>query len=295
MEPIEIYFDDTFGKNLIRLAGILNREAIKQLAPPELESVNIHESRLCFKRLRSLLRMGRHGLDKGEYARLNTFYRDQARALASQRDLTVLTETIKPFIKANIRAGEKSTLVRFRAYLLHKIKKETGNKSIEFARNEVIHQLTAMQAQFFKWEFTDDKSGIFLLGFQTTYKQSRKELGLLKSGITDHLLHEWRKYVKYMWYQTELLLPLWPVVFKAWVKELKTLSQMLGRHHDLVLLNEALQNYLTNNQEKDNLMVFQSIAEEKMSIEKEALSLGSKLFALRPAAIYRILSACLPG
>lgn len=291
MEPIEIHFGDTFGQNLIRLAGILNREAIKQLAPPVLEAGNIHESRLCFKRLRSLLRMGRHGLDKGEYARLNTFYRDQARALAGQRDYTVLSETVKPFIKACDSASEKTNMVRFRAHLHHKRKKETGGKNHENARNEVVHNLTKMQAQLLKWRFSDDKTEIFFLGLQTTYKQARKELALLKTGLTDHLLHEWRKHVKYLWYQTELLIPLWPVVFKAWVKELKTLSQLLGRHHDLMLLETALLKFIEKEQEKAHFTTIQKIKSEKEKIEKEAIGLGCKLFALRGGAIYSLLLA----
>lgn len=293
MEPIEIHFGDTFGQNLVRLAGILNRQAIKQLAPASLEPENIHEARLCFKRLRSLIRMSRHGLDKGEFRRINTFYRDQARAVAGQRDFTVISETLKPLIKIRQSSDEKEYLIRFKAGLHVKRRKNDSNQKLEKVRNEVIHNLTKMQVGIATWEVIEDKPELYLLGLQNTYRLGRKQMAQLKHEMTDHLLHEWRKQVKYLWYHLELVLPLWPVMIKAWIKEMKTLSQMLGRHHDLFLLETALAEFVKSEPPAIPLTLPDEICREKRQIEKDALLLGSKLFSLRKASVYRLLSQCI--
>jgi len=294
LEYIEVRFGETFGQNLVRMAGTLNREAIKQLAPAKVDAKNIHEARLCFKRLRSLLRMARHGLDQGEFRRLNTYYRNQARALAGQRDHTVISETLKPIIKSRDSTEEKAFLIRFRARLQERRNKEAGKQNLESARSEVMHQLTKMQAQLTQWKVIEDKPELFFLGVQTTYGQARKELAQLKSDMSDHMLHEWRKHVKYLWHQMEMLLPIWPVMLKAWVKESKTLSQLLGRHHDLVLVETALREYTEPELEDLALTTFQDLGFEKSRIERDALNLGAKLFSLRQANIYRMLSECIP-
>ena len=53
-------------------------------------------------------------------------------------------------------------------------------------------------------------------------------------------LHEWRKRVKDLWYQQQLLEALWPEVMKAQAKEAKKLSKQLGEDHDLAVLTDVL-------------------------------------------------------
>jgi len=295
LEPIEIHFGENFGQSLIRLAGILNREAIKQLAAPVIEPVNIHQARLCFKRLRSLLRMARHGLDQGEFKLLNTFYRDQARALAGQRDLDVTIVTLKPYIKSRDSVQEKAFLSRLKASLVDKKGKTLENKTLENTPGEVLHKLTKMQPELAHWKVIDENPELFLLGAQTTYGLGKKELTSLKLEVNDHLLHEWRKHVKYLWYQLEMLVALWPNILKAWIKELKILAQALGRHHDLVLVEHAIREFIDPELEDFAMTTLHELSIEKKSLEKDALILGAKIFSLRQACFYRMLAQCLPA
>ena len=294
METIEIHFGENFGQSLIRLAGILNREAIKQLAAPVIEPVNIHEARLCFKRLRSLLRMARHGLDQGEFKQLNTFYRDQARALAGQRDLAVTIDALKPYIKSRDSVQEKAFLSRLKAALVDKKGKTLKNKTLENTPGEVLHQLTKMQPQLAHWKVVDENPELFLFGVQTTYGLAKKELTSLKLAVNDHLLHEWRKNVKYLWYQLEMLISLWPNMLKTWTKEIKTLAQALGRHHDLLLVENAIREFIDPELEDFAMTTLHELSTEKKNLEKDALILGAKIFSLRQACFYRMLAQCLP-
>lgn len=292
LEQVEINFQESFALNFIRLAGFYNRQALKHLMAPVRDYENIHQARLCFKRLRSFIRMGRYGLDDNVFDRLNVFYRDQGRALSELRDLTVVNETLKSIIKTRDSKEEREFLIQFRARLVDKRKKDQGRAVLDDARKEVIHRLSKMQAQISEWKVDDEKTGLFLLGLKNTFSVARKQFKNLRAGFTDHQLHDWRKQVKYFLYQTELITGLWPPMLKVWIKELKSLAQSLGRHHDLVLLETALKEYTEPELEDLVSTTLTQIGEEKANIEQTALLLGAKIFAVRPACVYQQLRAC---
>jgi CHAD domain-containing protein len=292
LESVEINFQESFALNFRRIAGSYNRQALKQLAAPARDYENIHQARLCFKRLRSMIRMGRYGMDEKEFDRLNVFFRNQGRALSELRDLTVVNETLKSIIKTRDSKEERAFLIHFRTRLIDKRKKDQGRAVLDDARQEVIHRLSKMQAQISDWKVDEEKAEIFLLGLKNTFSEARKQFKNLRSGFSDHQLHDWRKQVKYFWYQTELIIGLWPPLLKIWIKELKALAQGLGRHHDLVLLETALKEYTEPELEDLIGTSLAQIREEKALIEQSALSLGAKIFAVPPACIYRQLKVC---
>jgi CHAD domain-containing protein len=292
LEQVEINFQESFALNFTRIAGLYNRQALKQLMAPPRDYENIHQARLCFKRLRSMIRMGRYGIDENEYDRLNVFYRDRGRALSELRDLTVISETLKSIIKTRDSKEEREFLIRFRARIIDKRRKDQGKAVLDDARQEVIHRLSKMQGQISDWKVEKEKPDIFLLGLKNTFSEARKQYKNLRSGFSDHQLHDWRKQVKYFWYQLELISGLWPPLLKVWIKELKTLAQGLGRHHDLVLLETALKEYTEPELEDLIGTTLTQIGEEKANIEQSALLLGAKIFAVRPACVYQQLKAC---
>jgi hypothetical protein len=53
-------------------------------------------------------------------------------------------------------------------------------------------------------------------------------------------LLEWRKSVKYHWYHTRLLAPLWDQALAARADAANTLGELLGLHHDLAVLRATL-------------------------------------------------------
>jgi len=293
LEPAALHFQETFGQNLVRLTGYYNRLALKQLADPERDYRSVHQSRLSFKRLRCLLRFGRFGLNDSEYRRLNRFYRDQARTLSFHRDYTVINEVLKSMIKTRKSATERAFLIQFRARLMQKRKRDQAVTTFDEACREVIHRLSKMQAEISSWEPKETDTELFLLGIKNTFAAAKKQHGNLKVPVTDHQLHEWRKQVKYLWYQAELLIGLWPSMLKPLIRELKSVAQSLGRHHDLVLLESALKEYIEPELEDLAATTLEQISEEKTCIEEKALLLGKKIFAVRPSCLFQQLKACM--
>jgi CYTH domain-containing protein len=77
-------------------------------------------------------------------------------------------------------------------------------------------------------------------GLRATYRDGRKALRRARREPTDEHLHEWRKSVKYLWYQTRLLRDVAPSVLRASIEQLDLLSEALGDDHDLAVLVAGL-------------------------------------------------------
>jgi CYTH domain-containing protein/CHAD domain-containing protein len=69
-----------------------------------------------------------------------------------------------------------------------------------------------------------------------TYRRGRSALGRVRAEPDDQGLHEWRKAVKYLWYQVQLLHDAAPSVLGALAEELDVLSETLGNDHDVAVL-----------------------------------------------------------
>lgn len=77
-------------------------------------------------------------------------------------------------------------------------------------------------------------------GLGATYRLGRDWLRRAEHEPTDERLHEWRKSVKYLWYQARLLRDAAPSVMDPLVSNLDDLAEALGDDHDLAVLVERL-------------------------------------------------------
>ena len=77
-------------------------------------------------------------------------------------------------------------------------------------------------------------------GLGATYARGRRGLRRAEQLPTNHRFHEWRKAVKYLWYQTRLLHDAAPSVLGPLVDQLDGLADALGDDHDLAVLVDLL-------------------------------------------------------
>jgi adenylate cyclase len=78
-------------------------------------------------------------------------------------------------------------------------------------------------------------------GLRETYRLGRKRLRRARHQPTDARLHEWRKSVKYLWYQMRLLEGAAPSAIGPLVERLDDLADALGDDHDIAVLVEQLE------------------------------------------------------
>ena len=110
-----------------------------------------------------------------------------------------------------------------------------------------------------------------------TYRRGRAAFKAARRDTTSEHLHAWRKRVKDLWYQQQLLKDSWPGVMKAQAKEAKKLSKLLGDDHDLTVLAEHV----------EDPEVHELVAKRRAELLQEARALGRRIYAERPKAFAR--------
>lgn len=284
MKPLTIETGKSFSENMLMLMHFCHRSAIRHLRSKTQIHEHIHEARLCFKRLRSYLRLGREGLGVEVYRSYNGFYRDQARAMSQLRDLTAQIETLNGFAATLRTPASRAFLNHLKAALTSQRRKQLELPEASEVRNEVIHALEMKLDEMLQWTFQAQTAEVFGKGIQRVYGRGRRlyrEVTL--SPDNDHNMHEWRKQVKYFWYQLLVLNPLWPGMMTAWAKEVQTLSQMLGKHHDLVVLENTLSGLVVDPKYLPVLrQMSKSISRKKQTLTRMSIDLGSKIYFEKP-------------
>jgi CHAD domain-containing protein len=122
-------------------------------------------------------------------------------------------------------------------------------------------------------------------GVKAAFTQARRAYQIACEDSMPENLHAWRKCAKTLWYHTRLLQRLWPEQMEAMARELETLSEHLGDHHDLVMLREAVENREVGKVKPSELETLNGLAEERQrELRAAALALGARFFAEKPAA-----------
>lgn len=232
----------------------------------------VHEARKVCKQLRGLARLVRPQLG-GLYVDENIRLRDAGRALSKGREATALVETADALFARDAELAEVARLIRRRP-------RPRGDLPLRQARA----QLEAARRHAADWPLRDLSAGDLVVQLVAGYRRARRGWRAARRRPTVLVLHEWRKQAKYHGYQCALVAPLWPAARNR-IPPLKALSDVLGRHHDLHVLALALRrNAGTHVPPALARLARRRIAGEQVHAARQALKLGSALFARAPMA-----------
>ena len=236
----------------------------------------IHETRKTIKRIRALLKMVRDGTGYGFYLRENRYFRDLSRGISLARDYDVLLDTLN-FVASKTRKHAESRAEELKA-------------SIREARDRELETLSAPGGCFEKIPDAFDRalkrmdsflqhSGPIVSvkrGLRRTYRKGRRLLDPVRKTSDMHHTHEFRKSCRYLQFQMELLVPLYPALLKGYAGSIDSLTTKLGNIHDLQKLNVYLfeQGYSTSVTEPDSPLIH--------TIQKQTRRSYSDVFALAP-------------
>lgn len=210
-----------------------------------LSTMNIHEAvhdiRKRLKKLRALARLVRDEMGEENYKAINIFYRDLGRELAEFRDLTAHIETVEALRE---RYGDH-LYVNFFNSIIRNIEKERDEMEKElraknFFSEHLVNKLNYAKKELTKWPVDSDDISIILPSIQRVYKRGKKALEEAYKNPGKEIFHEWRKRVKYLWYQILLLQETWPELFSTFEIEIHELADFLGNDHDLMVLKDKL-------------------------------------------------------
>jgi hypothetical protein len=213
---------ETLDAGLTRIARETVERAVAHLADVTADTATrVHETRKRFKEIRAVLRLGRFGLD-GDFSGLNLAFRDTARELASAREADALVAMAR-----SLRGTTKDPLER-RA--LTRVARLIDRPAEDVDLADLAARLPAItfNAHGTRW---------FERGLRRTYRSGRRAFREARAAPNAAAIHEWRKRVKDLWYEAQIVAPAWPEVLNARVEMLHDLSRLLGDHHDVWALD----------------------------------------------------------
>jgi CHAD domain-containing protein len=201
----------------------------------QLSDTHVHEVRKATKRVRAVLRMLSDDIDSREYFRLNAGVRDLSRELSQLRSAVVQVQMLGSLVAEDPQLtidtrGLHGELV---AVL------DTERQNLELSEIEGLStRFTAVRSGIDEIEFHDDATAS-LGGVRRTYRRGRKSMTHAYAAPTIESFHTWRKQVKYLRHQMEILQSVGTPAIPELVADLEEIGEALGGDHDLADLERA--------------------------------------------------------
>lgn len=244
----------------------------------------IHSARKHFKKIRAVLRLIRSPLGEVLYSNANIAIRDAARNLALARNTAVMLRTLEKIHFNDENSKHALTIIREHltsGYETAKITKGESNKII----NRTKKLLIQLRSETHHFPINGDDFSLIKDGINEVFIKGRKYFVDSKSFPSDFILHEWRKYIKYLWYDFKLLTNLWPSYFNAIAYELEILAEKLGDINDLALFEKTVNELASVLPAHSPEILLNQLKLKKEKLAIKTLNTGERIFIEKPKAI----------
>jgi CHAD domain-containing protein len=240
------------------------------------DPLDVHAVRKQVKRIRALLRLARCSLERAEYRSLNDGYRDIGRRLAAARDAQVRVTTVTELLERS-----RSLPRRGRDALARRLERErdqtVGRTTRRItpddvkAMDELAARLAGLSLRRPGWNAVESS-------LCRTYYEGKRLFRTARAETTPQTLHEWRKRVKDLAVQLEILGVRGDSPVFALRTRLERLGEVLGDDHDLHLVTEAA---APAGPDRDRVerAVQQRIESWHRRLRAEAFALGESVFS----------------
>ncbi len=205
--------------------------------PVDLEVI-VHDVRKRCKASRGLARLVKPALGD-DFRTFDRTVRDAANELSALRDAHVILATLDTLLATRPDDAVLQEL-RDRHTAVSIDASERASAAGDARMATALAKLTDARTMSSRWKLPKGADTLES-GVAATYRRGRSALRRVRSDPTDDRLHEWRKAVKYLWYQLQLVHDAAPSVLGPLVDELDQLAEALGDEHDLTVLVELLE------------------------------------------------------
>lgn len=251
----------------------------------------VHEARKSMKRLRALLRLVRPVLGDDVYRAENAVLRDTARWLAPVRDGLVVVDAVAGlrerydgYLRQAVFADLEERLEE--RYQRRRIRALAEGEVFE----KVVRVLRSARARYSAWPVEGDVGygrkpirhsyASVAGGLGATYGRGRREMEVAINHPGAANYHQWRKRVKYLRHQAEVLEPIWPEVVGGYARSLDRLGEILGEEHDLAELLRLVAELPELCPDSLERSLLAALAQQRRAeLRAAANSLGSRIYA----------------
>jgi len=259
----------------------------KQNAPHE----SIHEVRKSFKKIRAALRLIRDSVDF--YNEGNTFYRDQGRRISDIRDATSVVEALDLIYEQHEDRLYKNAFAGIREKLAERRTQHLEQVISSDVLADIQYELERVSDRIMEWEININAFGDIEPSLARVYKRGRKAFESSKETQAPEAFHEWRKRVKYLRYQIDILNRTWPDYHELIEDELHKVSDYLGTDRDLFMLQNLMHEELHDAIEYNELFLLDSlINEHRQQMQQHAIELGYRLYQSKTKQFTEQMKVC---
>ncbi len=246
-------------------------------------SKSIHTARQNLKRIRALLALARGELGYKVFEREWTCYRSAGKLLAAGRDASALVETLDDLGQRFAYAGDMDAFASQRRFLTER---RDARLKIMLEEAEALKKssdmLVSARERVPTWPLEHEGFKAVRGGLISLYRKGREGLRGVVAHQSPTNFHKWRRSVKLLWHQLQLLTPIWPAMLSAYGDELHALSDRLNENHDLYLLQQVLIQRQVEAQSENCQVIIDLAGGRCRELETQALPLGKLLYTERP-------------
>ncbi len=251
-----------------QLAAALH--SLQGLSPSD---ADVHAARKCIKRARASLRLLREVLGRAVYQRENKALRDAGRPLSPARDAKILLDVLQSLAEQRAIDADATQSLR-RALSRHR--SELQRRAL--ARHEIVavrRILRATDRRVRDWPFTGADESLLIRALRRVYRRGRDAMTAARENPNAQALHEWRKQVKYLWHELQLL-PAKQANAALRSDTAHKLADHLGNDHDLSVLHDYVlaRRKLMSRAAARTLTA--EIEKRRLALEKKAFTLGRR-------------------
>jgi CHAD domain-containing protein len=273
-----------------RMAREELEEARKALLSDRSATRKVHDVRTAIKKVRALARCVRPAVGK-RARRADRRLRRIARDLAPARDAHTLATTFSRLAR-DVGRGRSQDLRRARQKLGKRIRKDAGSASARRLRR-IADRLAKSRDRVDRWMPDDEGWKAIGEGFARSYRRARRAMRRARTSVrraarkrSGVRMHAWRRTAKAYGYQARALEPVWPKEMEALRSEIEMLGDLLGREHDLTVLESALREEGACPADRPDCgLLLAKLEGDRRRIRREAAVLGDRLFAEKPGAM----------
>jgi CHAD domain-containing protein len=191
---------------------------------------HVHELRKATKRFRAVLRMVRDELEIAVYRDLNAAVRDVSRSLSHARSSVVMVDVFDDLVAEN---PDLASVVLPMGIALEADRDRALLAVDQRLVDDLAQELTRVRARL-EEDGTLGEGPISPGGIRRTYRRGRKGMEHAYATGLAESFHMWRKQVKYLRHQMEVLAQVGAIDIVDIASGLESLGESLGRDNDLV-------------------------------------------------------------
>lgn len=246
-----------------------------------ISDANIHDARKQLKKSRAALRLLRDSIGEIAYRRENTALRDAARPLGVARDSKVLATALDDLVERYKPATRSLKLDKFRRVLRQEqsAARQAITQSLANKQRKALREVKVRGA---RWNMKGADWEVIGGGLWRIYRGGKKRMKTARRSRTNEDLHDWRKQVKYLWHQLQILEPVWPGPLGELADQSHKLADHLGDDHDLAVLRTKVGAHAETFQGKDCDALIAVLDRRRKQLQNKAFRLGARIFQERP-------------